>query len=59
LPRLKGKCSFIGVATAEANISHYVAQKYGFQYCTDNPNQILNDENIDTVFHTYAAQHPC
>ncbi len=50
LPRLKGKCNFIGLVSAEGNISRYVGEKYGFQYCTDTPEKILNDEKINTVF---------
>lgn len=50
LPRLKGKCSFIGVVTAESNMARYVADKYGFSYCTYNADQLLNDKSIGTVF---------
>lgn len=50
LPRLKGKCNFIGIVTSEGNISRYVAEKYGFQYCADKPEKLLEDKNIGTVF---------
>lgn len=50
LPRLKGRCNFTGIVTAEGNISRYVAEKYGFQYCADSPGKLLEDKNIGTVF---------
>ena len=50
LPRLKGMCNFTGIVTAEGNISRYVAEKYGFQYCADNAEKLLEDKNIGTLF---------
>lgn len=50
LPRIKGKCVFRGIATTEGNMSRYVAEKYGFAYCADDPEKILNDEQTGTVF---------
>jgi polar amino acid transport system substrate-binding protein len=50
LPRLKGKCSFVGIVTSEANISRYVAEKYHFNYCADSADTLLNDDNIGTIF---------
>lgn len=50
LPRIKGKCNFVGVVTAEGNMSRYIADKYGFSYCAENTEQILNDSSIGTVF---------
>lgn len=50
LPRIKGKCNLIGVLTAEGNISRYVADKYGFKYCTDSLEQLLHDNTIGTIF---------
>jgi len=44
LPRMKGLCNMIGVATARGNNSRYVADKYRFNYCTDN------SDDINTVF---------
>lgn len=50
LPRLKGLCNFAGISTAFGNESRYVAKKYGFKYCTDSGDKIVEDENINTVF---------
>ncbi len=50
LPRMKGLCNMIGVATARGNNSRYVADKYRFNYCTDNSDDIFEDSKINTVF---------
>lgn len=55
LPRLKGLCNFVGVATAHGNTSRYVADKYKFNYCTDNADSVINDPNINTIF--IATRH--
>lgn len=52
LPKMKGSCNFVGVATARGNISKYVATKYGFNYCAEKAEDLLNDQNINTVFIT-------
>jgi len=50
LPRLKGKCNFVGIVTSRGNNSRYIAEKYGFGYCSDNPDKLLEDPDIGTVF---------
>jgi polar amino acid transport system substrate-binding protein len=50
LPQLKGKCSFVGIVTAEGNISRYLANKYHFSYCAESADTLLNDSNIGTIF---------
>lgn len=50
LPRLKGKCNFVGIVTSRGNNSRYVAEKYGFSYCSENPDKLLEDPDIGTVF---------
>lgn len=50
LPNLKGKCNFIGIVTGEGNSSRYIAEKYKFNYCADSPENLLNDNNIGTIF---------
>jgi len=50
LPRIKSKCKFKGIVTHEGNSSRYVADKYGFEYCTNDPKEILEDKNTGTVF---------
>jgi polar amino acid transport system substrate-binding protein len=52
LPKMKNLCNFIGVATARGNIARYVADKYGFGYCAENADQLINDEKINTIFIT-------
>lgn len=50
LPRLKEKCNFTGIVTTEGNISRYLADKYGFQYCADTAEKLLEDKNTSTVY---------
>jgi len=50
LPRLKGKCRFVAVATAKGNTARYVADKYGFSQCLDNGDSVIDNQNVDTVF---------
>lgn len=52
LPRLKGLCTFTGIATAHGNTARYVADKYKFSYCAGNADDLLNDALTDTVFIT-------
>jgi polar amino acid transport system substrate-binding protein len=63
LPRINSYCNFIGIATAEGNISKYVGSKYKFAYSTDNPDKILQDDNINTIFvltrHNLHAKFVC
>lgn len=49
LPRLKDKCNFIGIVTAEGNISQYIATKYKFNYSSDTVDKLLSDEKIGTL----------
>jgi polar amino acid transport system substrate-binding protein len=55
LPRMKGLCNLVGTAAAHGNNARYAADKYGFNYCTDKADEIIADENIDTVF--IATRH--
>ncbi len=55
LPAMKGHCNFTGVATARANNSRNIADKYGFNYCTGNAAEIFSDTKTDTVF--IATRH--
>jgi predicted dehydrogenase/threonine dehydrogenase-like Zn-dependent dehydrogenase len=52
LPKMKGHCNFVGIATARGNIARYVADKYGFSYCADKGLDLIKDEKINTVFIT-------
>ncbi len=50
LPKLKGKQSLIGVTTSRGNTSRYVADKFGFKFCTDNANELIQNSEINTYF---------
>ena len=50
LPRIDGKCSFVGVSTTQGNMSNYVGNKYKFAYSTDDPDKILKDKDVNTIF---------
>lgn len=52
LPILKKhkEAQLIGVATTTGISANNVARKFGFQYCTTDYNEILNDDKIDTLF---------
>lgn len=49
LPNMKGLCNFVGLATARGNSSRYVADKYGFGYCTDAADDLFNDQTVNTI----------
>ena len=55
LPNAKKYVNMIGVATATGNDTRNIADKYDFQYATGNADDIINDENINTVF--IATRH--
>lgn len=55
LPALKGKANLIGVATARPNNARNVADKFGFNYCTGNADELIQDKNINTIF--IATRH--
>ena len=44
-----------GVMTATSTSSRSVAERYGFDFCTGNEKDILEDENINTLF--IATRH--
>jgi predicted dehydrogenase/threonine dehydrogenase-like Zn-dependent dehydrogenase len=50
LPNLQSKAKFIGITTARPNNARYLADKYGFAYCTDSADEIFKDKNVNTVF---------
>jgi predicted dehydrogenase len=55
LPALKGECNFVGIATSRPNNSKNIADKYGFNYCTDKVSELISDKNINTLF--VATRH--
>lgn len=55
LPNLKGLCNFAGVASGSGTTSKHVAGKYAFNYCAENAEEILRDDEINTIF--IATRH--
>lgn len=55
LPALKDDCSFVGIATNRPNNARNIADKYGFNYCTGNVNELMEDATINTIF--IATRH--
>ncbi len=54
-PLKKRKATLKGVVTSTPVNSKSVAEKFGFSYASTDPEEILNDSNIDSVF--IASQH--
>lgn len=54
LPYLKNKPDIVlkGICTLRGITAKRVADKYGFLYCCSNPNELLNDEDIEVIFIT-------
>jgi predicted dehydrogenase/threonine dehydrogenase-like Zn-dependent dehydrogenase len=50
LPRMKGLCNFVSIATMQGTESIYVAKKYGFSKSYENTDSVINDENVNTLF---------
>lgn len=55
LPALKDDCSFVGIATNRPNNARNIADKYGFNYCTGNVSELMEDATINTIF--IATRH--
>jgi predicted dehydrogenase/threonine dehydrogenase-like Zn-dependent dehydrogenase len=55
LPKASKQAAMIGVATANGNNARNVADKYGFAYATGNSDDILADDDINTIF--IATRH--
>ena len=55
LPVVSEQANMIGVATARSNNARHIADKYKFQYCTGNADEVIKDEKISTVF--IATRH--
>ncbi|MFM2155689.1 MAG: hypothetical protein RL516_438 [Bacteroidota bacterium] len=53
LPRIATtESSFIGLTTGKSNNAINISQKYHFNYCTNEVNDLFADKNINTVFIT-------
>ncbi len=55
LPAMKGNANFVGVATSRPNNAKNIAKKYNFNYCTCNGDDLIADNNINTIF--IATRH--
>ncbi len=56
LPHFKRtSAKLVGVADAQAHIVRHIGTKYGFNYCTSDYKEILNDKSINTIF--IATRH--
>lgn len=49
LPNLKGLFQLGTVLTSKGNVARYVAEKYGFESATSNPDDVFNDESLSGV----------
>lgn len=50
LPRMKGLCNFVSIATMKGNESVYVAKKYGFARAYDAAEKVISDPDVNTLF---------
>jgi polar amino acid transport system substrate-binding protein len=55
LPGASKQAAMIGVATASGNNARNVADKYGFAYATGDSQDLLTDDDINTIF--IATRH--
>lgn len=52
MPNMKGYCNFVGIATGRGTTAKYVGDKYGFNYLAESADEIVKDNEINTVFIT-------
>ncbi|MDA8570347.1 bi-domain-containing oxidoreductase [Schleiferiaceae bacterium] len=52
LPNIKDTCNFIGVTTGRGSTAHYVADKYGFDYAAASADELILDNNVNTIIIT-------
>ena len=57
LPRLatRDDLNLIGIATARGISARAVGEQFGFRYCTESADRIMNDENVNAVL--IATRH--
>ncbi len=55
LPALKNKVDLVGISTARPTNSKYIADKYQFEFCADNPIELTESEKINTL--VIATRH--
>ncbi len=55
LPAFRKDDLLIGIADAKGSIARHIADKYQFDYCTCNSEELIKDDKINTVF--IATRH--
>jgi len=50
LPRMKDLCNFRAIATSSGNESRFVSDKYGFSFCADTGDEVIEYNDVNTVF---------
>ena len=50
LPVLSGKGTMIGIASSHPHNGRSMAEKFGFDYCTGDADEIMGDDRINTIF---------
>ncbi len=55
LPAMKGLANFVGISTVRSNNARNMADKYGFNYCAGNADELFSDTTINTIF--IATRH--
>jgi predicted dehydrogenase/threonine dehydrogenase-like Zn-dependent dehydrogenase len=55
LPALKGDVKLITVATSRSHTARNIADKFGFGSCTGNPEEVIADKQVNTIF--IATRH--
>jgi polar amino acid transport system substrate-binding protein len=58
MPKLK-KNNFVGIVNAGGHSSKFLSENYGFEYCTDDVDKLINDKNINTIFITSRHNLHC
>lgn len=41
--------SFIGVCDSQGTVAKHIAEKYGFEFCTSNTEDVFNNDKINTI----------
>jgi predicted dehydrogenase/threonine dehydrogenase-like Zn-dependent dehydrogenase len=50
LPRMKGFCNFVSIATMQGNESVYVGKKYGFINTYSDAEKVISNKEVNTLF---------
>lgn len=55
IPGLRGLVQLKGLTTSKPNLAKHIATRFGFSFCSGDPDSILNDPEINTV--VIATRH--